>query len=156
MKKLSLFLLSLMVCLYIQAAEKYTAFIVKGEITVTVNGQSHPMKRGEVLDESAVIHVAQGAFLTLKSSDKKRHTLTMNKPYDGTIKHLKGIRGTKVKRNNYFMLMVHDKTSSDFIKDGHRTMSAGGYNTRDMFMDEQEVQALDDLETLFREADLID
>jgi len=156
MRRFILFFVVCVFCSYIYAGQKYTSFIVKGDVSVIENGISRPMKRGEVLDESVIVSIAQGAFLTLKSSDKKCHTLTVNKPYTGTIKKIKSIKGAKVKRTNSFMDVIHGKTADDFVKEGNRTMSAGGYNTRDIFLPEDERLALDDLRKLLQEAGLID
>lgn len=156
MKRFILLIVVCVCCSYIYAGQKYTSFIVKGDVSVIENGISRPMKRGEVFDESVVVSIAQGAYLTLKSSDKKRHTLTVNKPYTGTIKKIKSINGAKVKRSNSFMDVIHGKTADDFVKEGRRTMSAGGYNTRDIFLPEEERQALDELHALLQEADLVD
>lgn len=140
-----------LICIFTFAGQKYTAFIVKGNITIVVNGHSRLMKKGDVLDETIFINVPQGAFLTLRSNDK-RHTITMNKDFKGTIKQMKKIHGARVKRTVTFMDIIRGKTSDDFVNE----MSVGGYNTRGIFCSEEEKKAFKELELLFEESGLLD
>jgi len=148
--------IALTICIYAAATQRYTSFIVKGDVTVIVDGKSRVMLRGEEFDESTIIHVGEGAYLTLKSNDKKHHTLTINHPYNGSIKGIKQVKGAKVKRTSAFMDVIRGKTCDDFVKGNSRTMSAGGYNTRDIFIPEEERRAYKDLHDLLKAADMID
>ncbi len=154
MKRIILLFLVILKCFCANAGQKYTAFIVKGDITVIINGKSIPIKPGEVYDDSDIINVTQGAYLTFKSSNKNHHTLTINKPYRGSIKGIKKHGGIKVKRTSSFMDVIKGKTSQDFIIG--RTMSAGGIGYRDLFINEEEEIAYEELQKLLKDADLID
>lgn len=156
-KRIILFFALLVMCLGAMASQMYTTFIVKGIIMVTTaDGTSRPIVMGEELDEGCVIDVPAGCYLTLKSSDKKRHTLTVNQEYRGTIKQIKKIRGAKVKRSSSFMDIIRGKTADYFVNEASRTMSAGGYNTRDIFVTDKQKKALLELQQLLVESDLID
>ena len=156
MKKILVPLLFIFSSIFIHASEKYIVFILKGNVTATINGKDQMIKQGDILEEAVIINVRKGSYLTLKSSDKKRHTLTINNPFNGTIKQLKRLKGTRQKRSTSFMLYTKNKTSSDFVDSTHRTMSAGGYNSRDLFISEEECKVLDELHDMFLEADIID
>ena len=156
MKQILLSIAAFVICINAYSHQKYTTFIVRGDVTVVINGVSHPARKGEALDENCYMIIPQGAYLTLKSSEEKRHTITINKAYQGTIKQMKKIHGAKVKRSSAFMDILKGKTSDDFVNENSRTMSSGGYNTRDIFISNEIKNALKELHHLFLESGLID
>ncbi len=138
------------------AGEKYTVFILKGSVTIQVNGKTRSLKQGDIIDESTIITTAKGSYLTLRSGFKKRYTLTINFAYKGTIKSLKHQQGVRQKRTRPFMILTNGKTSSDFVDSKRRVMSGAGTVYRDTFIDEDDYRALEELREILIQADLID
>ena len=138
------------------AGEKYTVFILKGSVTIQVNGKTRSLKQGDIIDESTIITTAKGSYLTLKSGVKKRHTLTINFEYNGTIRSLKHRKGVLQRRTPIFMVLTNGKTSSDFVDNKHRVMSGVGTVYRDSFINVEESIAFDELREILIQADLID
>ena len=152
MKKLLIFILAL---LSVPAFSKneYTIFILRGNVEVVENGVTKQLTKQMLVDENTQIIVHPNAYLSLKSSEKKRHTITIDKAFKGRIKNLG--KKCKKKHTKEFMLLTKNKIDSDFCKNGHFIMSTGGYNTRDIFSTEEEEEAIKELIEMLKSARII-
>lgn len=149
MRKSILLLLSLLffpVILF--AANYYTVFAVKGDVSVVIDGKNVILKEKQILLENTIIHVGKGGYLALRSKEKHHHTITVKIPYDGTVSKLKRYKydGIEQKsRSKEFMKYTMNRSASDFKKQGNRYMSGMGTNLRHMDDDawaiEQEVMS---------------
>jgi len=157
MKRITIIaLMLLLMALFVSAGEPYCVFIIKGDVTALIHGKVQPLKGGDTLDESDVINVGKDGYLTLKSRTKKRITLTASRPFRGTIKQLKREPNAKQKHSSRFMLTIEGKTASDFVDSSRRIMSAGGYNNRDLFDDDDDLRTHEELHEMLLKAGLID
>lgn len=150
-------LLSLLATLSASAGDKYTVFLVRGNVTALINGKVQPLNPQDAIDESIIINVGKNAYLILKSTSKKRITLTASRPFRGSVKQLKRLPGAKQKHSQRFMLAIEGKTATDFVDSRHRVMSRGGFTSRDLFEDdEEETRAEEELHTMLLKAGFID
>lgn len=159
MKKTVFTFLLFLATITIKASDHYVVFLVKGNVTAFVNGKIQTLNGNEILDESVTINVNKGAYLTLKSSVKKRITLTASHSFHGTIKQLKRLPDAKQKHSRKFMLTIEGKTASDFVDSSHHVMSKGGYTHRNLFEEDsfdEENRVYEELHSLLLKAGLID
>jgi hypothetical protein len=138
----------------VNASNEYTVFLMKGKIEIIENGQVKPLDVSSKIDENAVIIVHKDSYLSLRSSERKRHTISIKGSYRGKVKSID--KACRKKRSKEFMILTEGKKASDFQKDGRFYMSGGGYNTRDIFITEEQENAINDLIDLLEEAEVID
>ena len=152
MKKI-LFLIFVLISVTAYSKNDYTIFILRGNVEIVEDGVKRQLTKDMLVNENTQIIVHPKAYLTLKSIEKKRHTITIDKAYKGKIKNLG--KKFKKKQSKEFMVLTKDKTDSDFSENGHFVMSTGGYNTRDIFTTEEEEEAIKDLIEMLKTAGII-
>ena len=136
------------------ANNEYTVFIMKGKIEIIDNGKIKPLSESSEIDGNTVIIVHDNSYLSLRSSERKRHTISIKGSYRGKVKSVD--KTCRKKRSKEFMLLTKDKRADDFKKDGCFYMSGGGYNTRDIFITEGQEKAIEDLIQLLKDAEVLD
>ena len=135
------------------ASDNYTVFIVKGKVEIVDNGHAMPLSESSKINGNTYVIIHPNSYLSLRSSDRKRHTISIKGVYRGKIKSVG--KECRQKRTNEFMILTKGKTGSDFSLNGQFYMSGGGYNTRDVFMTEEQEDAINQLVELLQNAGLI-
>ena len=136
------------------ASNEYTVFIMKGKIEIIENGKTIPLDESSEIGENTVIIVHENSYLSLRSNERKRHTISIKGSYRGKVKSVD--KACRKKRSKEFMLLTKGKRATDFKKNGHFYMSGGGYNTRDIFVTEEQEKAVEDLIELLKDAEVLD